>query len=319
MFETRRNLLAATRLVPLLLIAGVVAGGSSTSTSGSIRTALAQTAGAGTVGSAARAGTQLLGSPSVRIAIVDTGVAPLAGLAANIKGGTDLVDGTAPRPDGNGHGTAMASIAAARPGKPGAVSGVCSLCTIVPVQVIGSAGLGTTALAAAGIRWATQDHVNVINVSLTSPSDDPDLDAAIKDATANGIVVVLAAGNSGSTDPGAGGYPAAASPTAITVAGADGSGHLFPWSNHGPWVQIAAPGSLPALTLKGKAFTATGTSAAAAYVSGAAGLILSANPSLTPAQVQTLLLTTGTPTPGLDVQSGNTINLQAALTAATAG
>ena len=300
------TLAAACALAPAPRSAGVV------------RTALAGASKAGTVGGAGQAGTRLVGSPSVRIAIVDTGVAPLAGLAANIRGGYDLLDGTAADGDGNGHGTAMASIAAARPDGRSGLAGVCSLCTIVPVQVIGNAGIGTNALAAAGIRWATQDHVNVINVSLTSPSDDPDLDAAIQQATAAGIVVVIAAGNNGSTDPAADGYPAASNPEAITVAGADPSGHLYPWSNHGPWVQLAAPGSLPALTLKGKAFTAPGTSAAAAYVSGAAALLLSTNPALTPAQVQTILTSTGTPTPGLDVHSGTTVNLQAALTAATA-
>jgi len=285
---------------------------------GVLHTALAQTSGAGTVSGVELARTQLLGSPSVRIAIVDTGVSPLAALAANVKGGFDLVDGTAARPDGNGHGTAMASIAAARPGKLTSITGVCSLCTIVPVQVVGSAGLGTTTLAAAGIRWATANGVNVINVSLTSPTDDPSLDAAIADAAAHGIVVVLAAGNEASTDPSAGGYPAAASPDAISVAGADASGHLFPWSNHGSWVQIAAPGTLPALTLKGRAFSATGTSASAAYVSGVVALMLSANPSLTPAQVRSLLLTTGTVVPGLDVQSGRMIDVRAAVAAAAA-
>jgi thermitase len=283
-----------------------------------IRTALARATSTDTVRATEQASKQTLGKPSVRIAIVDTGVTPLLALAANIKGGYDLVDGTPARDDGNGHGTAMASIAAARPGNRTGMTGVCSLCTIVPVQVVGNGGFGTTALATAGIRWAIADRVNVINVSLTSPTDDPSLDAAIEDAAAQGIVVVLAAGNDASTDPSTGGYPAAATPDAISVAGADASGHLFPWSNHGPWVQIAAPGALPALTLKGRVFSAAGTSASAAFVSGAVGLVLSANPLLTPAQVQSILLTTGTPVPGLDVQSGRMIDVQAAVAAAAA-
>lgn len=261
----------------------------------------------------------LEGSSAVTIAIVDTGVARLPALAPGLGAGVDLLGGNSLAVgDGNGHGTEMASIAAARPTAWEAVSGVCSGCTILPVRVVGDTGTSTTALVAAGIRWAAAAHARVINVSLSTADDDPELAGAIEAAVAAGSVVVVAAGNAGSSDPAAEGYPAAASPDAITVAGADPSGHLYPWSNHGPWVELAAPGALPALSRSGKQVAAVGTSAAAAYVSGLAGLILSANPALTPAQVETILTSTGTPIQGLDVASGRVVDAQAALAAAPA-
>jgi subtilisin family serine protease len=250
-----------------------------------------------------------LGTPAITIAILDTGIAPLQWLAPNLTHGYDFVAATPATDDLNGHGTAMASIA----------DGVCSQCTIVPVRVAGGAGIGTAAIAAAGIRWTVAHGVRVVNFSLTSGAEDPELTLAIADATSHGVIVVLAAGNGGSADPVGNGYPAAANPEAITVGGADPSGHLYPWSNHGSWVEFAAPGSAKALTVAGKTFEAEGTSVAAAFVSGVVGLMLSANPSLTPRRVNEILVATGTPEPGLDVGSGRLLDLPAAVAAARVG
>jgi subtilisin family serine protease len=84
-------------------------------------------------------------------------------------------------------------------------------------------------------------------------------------------------------------------------------------------VQIAAPGMAMALTATGTTFDAEGTSVAAAYVSGVVGLMLGANPSLTPTRVSEILVATGTPEPGLDVGSGRLVNVRAALAAALSG
>jgi subtilisin family serine protease len=241
-------------------------------------------------------------TPPIAIAILDTGVAPLV---PNLAPGHDFVDDDTGSSDRNGHGTAMASIA-----------GLCAQCRIVSVRVAGSAGIGTAALAAAGIDWSVAHDIRVVNFSLTSCAEDPELTLAIANATSRGIVVVLAAGNGGSSDPQSNGYPAAASPEAITVGGADRNGRLYPWSNHGSWVELAAPGSATALSPTGKPFNAVGTSVSAAYVSGVVGLMLSANPSLTPERVSEILDATGKPEPGLDVGSGRLVNLRAAVAAA---
>jgi subtilisin family serine protease len=128
-------------------------------------------------------------------------------------------------------------------------------------------------------------------------------------------VVVAAAGNGGASDPASGGYPAASNPEVVSVAGLDGRA-LAPWTNRGSWVTVAAPGRRPALSVRGVPFTALGSSAAAAYVSGVVGVMLAANPALTPAQVVSILLTAGSPVPGLDVRSGRVLSAAAAVEAA---
>jgi hypothetical protein len=228
----------------------------------------------------------------VPIAIVDTGVTATPGLMGRMIAGTNLI-GSGGTTDGNGHGTAMASISS------GAGIGVCGICTIMPVRVVGNAGIGTTQLATQGVIWAAAHGARVINLSLTMSSGDAGLTTAIANAVSAGVVVVVAAGNDGSTDPSAQGYPGADTPEAISVASSNGILGLFPWSNYGSWVQLAAPGSLIASTTTGQTFTAIGTSGSAAYVSGVVGLMLSCNPTLTPSQVQSILLSTGTPLPAL--------------------
>jgi subtilase family protein len=239
---------------------------------------------------------------STRVAVVDTGVTPVGTVAPRLAGGADLVDSTGATTDGNGHGTAMATIAA----------GICTTCTFVPVRALNADGTGTTDVAAQGVRWAAANGARVINLSLTAGGADEGLTSAIEDAVAQGIVVVVAAGNSGSAVAGDQGYPGASAADAITVAAVDSAHQLASWSNHGSWVHLAAPGSLQSVGANGRAVLAIGTSASAAYVSGAAGLLLSCDPSLTPAEVRATLLGTAQPVPSLD---GGLVEPQAALAA----
>lgn len=238
----------------------------------------------------------------VRVAVVDTGVTPVGTVGSRLAGGADLVDSSGATTDGNGHGTAMATIAA----------GVCTTCTFAPVRALNADGTGTTDVAAQGVRWATANGARVINLSLTAGGADDGLTSAIEDAVAQGVVVVVAAGNSGSAVATDQGYPGASAADAITVAAVDSSRQLASWSNHGSWVHLAAPGSLQTVGANGQSLLAIGTSASAAYVSGAAGLLLSCDPSLTPAQVRATLLGTAQPVPELD---GGLVEPQAALAA----
>ncbi len=242
----------------------------------------------------------------VTVAVVDSGVTPVGPLAGRVGSGADLVDTTGSTADANGHGTAMAAI----------VADACPACRILPVRVLGGAGMGTTALAAQGVRWAAAHGARVINLSLTMSGADPGLTSAIEGAVAQGITVVIAAGNSGSGDPSAAGYPGASSPDALTVASVDPSGHLYPWSNRGSWVHLAAPGVLPSLTTTGRPMSATGTSGSAAYVSGLAGRLLGCNPSLSPAAIRTALESNASPVPAL---SGGVVEPGAARRTAAPG
>ena len=257
-----------------------------------------------------------LGDPSIAIAILDTGVSPVADLQGALLPGVDLVNGDDDASDDNGHGTQVASVAAARINNGVGIAGVCGRCSILPVKVLAADGSGSSATVARGIAWAVDHGARVVNLSAAGPSDDPTLDAAIADAVARGVVVVLAAGNAGSSDPAAGGYPAAAAATAIRVGGVDRFGALYGWSNRGTWVDVAAPGALATALPDGTfALGAQGTSLAAPVVAGIAGLLLSYRPTLAPDAVKTLVTTTGTATSGLDVGSGRVVDAAAALTA----
>ena len=258
-----------------------------------------------------------LGSPTVTIAVVDTGVTPLGDLAGALVPGVDLVDGSGSTADTNGHGTAVASVIAARTDNGIGIAGVCGGCTIMPVRVFDATGSASTATVAAGITWAVDHGADVVNLSLSGSQDSRVLDEAIAYATGHNVTVVVAAGNGGSSDAGHDGYPAASSPSAVRVGGVDRNGALFSWSNHGSWVDIAAPGSVAALLANGTvSLGVQGTSMAAPYVSGTVGLMLSDNARLSPADVKRILLATGTSTAGLDVSSGRRLDAYAALVGA---
>jgi subtilisin family serine protease len=104
------------------------------------------------------------------------------------------------------------------------------------------------------------------------------------------MVLVAAGGNAGAKSPPL--YPAA-NPNVIAVSAVDASDKLFPASNRGAHIAIAAPGVdifLPAPD--GKYQMTSGTSFSAAYISGVAALILERNPALKPEQLRTILTRT---------------------------
>jgi thermitase len=213
-------------------------------------------------------------SPQTRrvvVAIVDTGVSPSKWLGSRRLAGWDFVDNDADPSDQNGHGTELASI----------VARGCAKCDILPVRVLGRGGIGPVSLAVQGIQWAASHGASVINLSISTPYDNPDLTAAIEGAVGQGITVVVAAGNAGQSV----GYPGSTAVDAIAVGSVDSSGQRAPWSNYGPWVGVTAPGTLSARSLTGRVVSAQGTSASAAYVAGAAGALLSCGP-LDPASVK---------------------------------
>jgi subtilase family protein len=249
----------------------------------------------------------------VTIAVVDTGVAPLAAFGGRLAPGIDLLDGGTATGDPNGHGTAMAVVAAADPAR--GVAGVCPACRILPVVAIGPSGSGSAVTLARGVARAAAEGARVILVASTGDTDELELDAAIAAASAAGATVVVAAGNGASSDPSQHGFPAAAAPEAITVGALVGT-TLAPSSNRGSWVDVAAPGVRSTLGANGVRLTARGTSAAAAYVAGVVGEMLGENPALQPSAVQAILLAAGTPVAGLDVRSGRVLDAAAALRAA---
>ncbi|HKP20765.1 MAG TPA: S8 family peptidase [Thermoleophilaceae bacterium] len=143
------------------------------------------------------------------IAVVDTGVdLGHPDLSSKILPGTDFVpeqgeaDCPAGAQDENGHGTHVAGIAAAVTNNGIGVAGVAPDAQILPVRVLDAEGSGGSDDIAAGIRWATDNGADVINLSLGElpvvgqlQAINQDIEDAVTYAWDNGSLVVAAAGN----------------------------------------------------------------------------------------------------------------------------
>lgn len=178
------------------------------------------------------------------IAVVDTGVdLEHPDLAGKLVPGWDFVDGDDQPDDGNGHGTHVAGIAAAATGNGVGVAGTAPGAGIMPVRVLGDDGSGTDDQIAEGINWAIDNGADVINLSLGEVgalariSKGGPLNAAIRRANAEGVVVVAAAGNEGATKRAYRiGVPV------VVVNAVDETGAVAEFSNVGDQRAVSAPG-----------------------------------------------------------------------------
>ena len=213
------------------------------------------------------------GDSSVVVAVVDSGVQSNHPDLGTLVAGYDFVNNDSDPSDDEGHGTAVAGVIAAQGNNGIGIAGVCWKCQIMPVKVIGSDGSGTDSAVANGIIWAANNGADVINLSLGGPSYSRTLADAVSYAQAKNVVVVAAAGNDGRDAPS---YPATDSGV-ISVGAVDESDNRYGWSNYGSWVQVDAPGCTYSTDLSSSYGSFCGTSAAAPFVSGLAGLARSYN------------------------------------------
>ena len=225
------------------------------------------------------------GDPAIVIAVIDTGVAPDPDLA--------LMRGDATDPDG--HGTAMAAIAAARIDNGIGTSGVCGKCRVLPIAVDPSTHDVSAAVTEGVERGA--DLIAVTGTGKYSGAFD-----AVTSAINHGVQVFLPAGNDGSDDTNANRL-ASSNPRAVRV----GSWELD--ANHGNWIDVAAE---TAFTTFGRRPSPGGTYSAAAAVAGVAGLMLTCNPSLLPAEIKHILMSTSI-LRGVDVVSNGEVDAYAAV------
>ena len=238
----------------------------------------------------------------VEIAVIDTGAdLSVPQIGARTVGTFDVRSGTSNVRDVNGHGTFVASIAAAYGGD----------ARLLIVKAGSSSGAFTDDAESAAIRYAVSHGARIINLSIGGPTTSTVERAAVRYAVAHGVLVVTASGN----DHGLGNpveYPAAllqpvgsngSGGTGLVVAAAqDGARASF--SGSGSWISLAAPGvDVYGAFGKGRYGYGSGTSFAAAEVSGAAALVWAADPALTTRRVARLLEDTasghGTWTPEL--------------------
>lgn len=238
------------------------------------------------------AGTDGYTGAEVNVAILDTGIdEDHPDLVGNVKGGIGFVPREVWSTDGNGHGTHVAGTIAALDNEIGVI-GVAHHANLYGVQVLNKSGSGYLSSLLYGIDWAVEKKMDVISLSLGFPVGTTlESLVGLKDrldaAEYAGIVVVVAAGNDGSTSEIV--YPAAY-PTVIAVAATNADDTLAYYSNRGSFVDVAAPGTAIRSTYKNATYTTlSGTSMATPHVTGVVALLLDKYPNMTNDAMRVLL------------------------------
>ncbi len=203
--------------------------------------------------------------------------------------------------DNHGHGTGVAGTAAAKTNNSLGAAGLCWNCPILPVKVLSDSGSGTLSDTIEGINFARNYALNnptkkvVINMSLGRDCQASGVSLAEQDAITAawnaGVLVVASAGNSGNSNLQC---PAAADHV-IAVSATDNSDALAGFSSFGSFVDLAAPGvnivnAVGTSNVAGSFYASwSGTSFSSPIVSGVAGLVWSADTTLTNAEVDQIL------------------------------
>lgn len=215
------------------------------------------------------------------------------------------------------HGTHVSGIIASNADNSLGIAGIAPNVRVQHVRILGTCG-GRTSDEAAAIRWAAGLSVpgvplnptpaKVINLSLGSATACQSIEqAAIDEAVAAGSVVVVAAGNSG-FDIDVNAFAPANCANVITVGAVRSDGSRAAYTNYGSTVDVAAPGGpggIVSLANGGQRSSDTnwtygykqGTSMSTPVVSGIVALMLSVDPTLTPARVESILKSSVRPFP----------------------
>ncbi|MDQ7036764.1 MAG: S8 family serine peptidase [Anaerolineae bacterium] len=215
---------------------------------------------------------------SVTVAVIDSGVCfeniELQGRLLN--NGWDFVDNDADPTDEYGHGCGVAGVLAANMNNAIGIAGVAPHVDVMPLRVLDASGIGTYSRVAKALIYAVDNGTQIINLSLGGTSQSTLLANAIAYADERGVVVIAAAGNSGSTQPV---YPAAIE-SVIAVGSVDADLGRSSFSNYGTWVDLYAPGrSIRTIGLNGLT-NMSGTSLAAPHVAGIAAIEMALGRSL---------------------------------------
>lgn len=215
------------------------------------------------------------------------------------------------------HGTHVSGIIAANADNSVGIAGVAPNVRVQHVRVLGTCG-GRTSDEAVAIRWAAGLPVDgvplnptpakVINLSLGSQTACAAVEqAAIDEAVAAGVTVVVAAGNAG-LDLDTNDFAPSKCANVISVAALRFDGSRASYTNYGSSIDVAAPGGPGGILSLQNGGTRTadsswtygykqGTSMSTPIVSGIAALVLSVNPNLTPAQVESIIESSARPFP----------------------
>ncbi|OLB75111.1 MAG: hypothetical protein AUI14_21670 [Actinobacteria bacterium 13_2_20CM_2_71_6] len=217
------------------------------------------------------------------VAVLGSGVdAGHPQLRGHVNPGYDATTGSGTgNSDCLGLGTQVAGVIAAQPSAGTKLVGIAPDVTVEPVRVVAQPAIGgdvtvDPVVLVRGINWAVSRHVDVLCVAVALYAADARVAAAVRDAQAQGVVVVAAVGDKGDVAKGGNPNPYPASyPGVIAVSALLPNGSGWPGSGHGFYVTVAAPGSAVLTLQRGQGLTTVdGTGVAAGFVAGSVALLL---------------------------------------------
>lgn len=222
----------------------------------------------------------------VTVAVIDSGIDPAhPELAGAIAGTFDALNS---KEGPHAHGTGIAGVIAAH----ARLLGTAPSARLLAIRAFGAQGNsaeGTTFTVLRSLDYAVANNAQVINMSFAGPRDAA-MERGLAAAAGKGVVLVAAAGNAGAKSPPL--YPAA-DRNVIAVTATDQSDKLFPAANRGSHIAVAAPGvDILSAAPEGRYQMASGTSLAAAYVSGLAALMVSRKPDISASEIRSALIAT---------------------------
>jgi len=229
----------------------------------------------------------------VKVAVIDTGLATNGstdGVACSVDA-KNTIDGSTNVFDGNGHGTHVSGTIAQTTNNAIGVTGLAYDACVIPIKALGDNGSGTDADMAEGIAYAIDKGARVISMSLGYPATYSLADFAgsasnsVLNNVPDNVVVIAASGNESASNVA---YPASHPKTIAVGAISNGNG-IASYSNQGTSLDLVAPGSEVTQETRYNSawgyYSYNGTSMATPHVSAAAALLISANGSLTSAEV----------------------------------
>jgi len=270
-----------------------------------------------------------LGSPSVSIAVIDTGAQlnhvellnrawinqneiPNDGIDNDLNGFIDDYHGwnsatnSHDLNDDDGHGSHVSGIALGNINNGYGSSGICPNCRLMVIKAnTPNKGDFTTLSLITGINYAVLNGAKVINMSLGGlvsgalNATDILYESAVRAADANGVIVVAAAGNYAINIDGNLRVIPATFPNVVAVSSTKGNVFDSSYSNFGNSIDIAAPGTniisvLPSINSTTTFTLMSGTSMASPVVAGAFGLLYSKAPYMTTSNAMALIRNTST-------------------------